>query len=471
MALALFDRVQETSASTGTGPILLTGAVLGYQTFSSVSGAPFDQHYYTITDQTASANWEVGFGEYEIATNTLTRTTVLSSSNGGALVNFTSGALYVFVTYPASRAVYVTDLGEIKANVTTPAVVSISSGGTNSNTQTTGFARLKGFINRTGGSTVNLGDNTEYYQYFTGTTAPSVRLPNPTLVPTPVPLGTAYCLINNTTVSVPIRNSANSATFATIPPGVTVVCVLVDNTINTAASWKFLFQFPQVTGSTTGSVLLTSPTLAAGLTSANRAPLKYTSGTNLTTVEAGAKEYDGVVFFATPNTTSGRAYQPSTHIFRLAANGAAIGPAIANFFGATSAINLVANGFYEIEAHCYFLKTTADIVTVTVTTSVAPLNLNGVIQTGAITGGTATGAAQQIALFSSTATGSAFGATGTLTTGVNHYMKISLIVDAAASNSNLRINFTSGSGTVTPLRGSYYKTTRLPAANTGLFAA
>ena len=466
MALALYDRVQETSASTGTGPILLTGAVLGYQTFLSVSTSPSDQHYYTITDQVASADWEVGFGNYDPATNTLDRTTVLSSSNGGALVNFTSGALYVFVTYPASKAVYVTELGEIKANVATPAVVAIQNGGTASNTTTKAFAAITGFESWGGGSTVNLDNGSQYYQVFTGTTASSVRLANPLVAD--VNLATTFCIVNNSTVALPIRNNTGVTLYVTVPPGVTVVCILVDKTVNTAASWKFLFQFPQV--STTGSVQLTSPVLAAGIATASRSPLKYTSGTNLTTVEAGAKEYDGVVFFATPNTTSGRAYQPSTHIFRLAANGAAIGPAIANFFGATSAINLVASGFYEIEAHCYFLKTTADIVTVTVTTSVAPLNLNGVIQTGAITGGTATGAAQQIALFNSTATGAAFGATGTLVAD-NHYMKISLIVDAAASNSNLRINFTSGSGTVTPLRGSYYKTTRLPAANTGLFAA
>lgn len=468
MALALYDRVQETSASTGTGPILLTGAVLGYQTFLSVSSAPIEQYYYTITDQVASADWEVGFGDYEIATNTLTRTTVLSSSNGGALVNFTSGALYVFVTYPASRAVYVTDLGEIKANVATPAVVAIQNGGTASNTITKAFAAITGFQPRPGGSTASLGDGSQYYQVFTGTTASSVRLPNPPVAD--VNLGTTFCIVNNSTIALPIRNNTGVTLYTTAPPGVTVVCVLIDKVGNTAANWKFLFQFPQGSA-TSSSVLLTSPSLAAGVATANRSPLKYTAGTNLTTVEAGAKEYDGVVFFATPNTTSGRAYQPSTHIFRLAANGAAIGPAIANFFGANSAINLVASGFYEIEAHCYFLKTTADIVTVTVTTSVAPLNLNGVIQTGEITGDTATGAAQQIALFNSTATGAAFGATGTLTTGVNHYMKISLIVDAAASNSNLRIDFTSGSGTVTPLRGSYYKTTRLPTANTGLFAA
>lgn len=468
MALALFDRIQETSTTTGTGPLTLTGAVLGYRTFLSVNtGAAQDQHYYTITDQTASADWEVGFGEYDVATNTFTRTTVLSSSNAGALVNFTSGALYIFATYPGGRAVYVDSAGLIRSNATTPAVLSIQNGGTNSNNVTKAFSAIKSFVANGSGSTLSLGDGNEYYQLLTGAGASTARLPNPLLGA--VGVGTAFCIINNSTVAAAIRNSTGATLYATIPPGVTVECVLVDATVNTVASWKFNWWFPQA--STTGSVLLTSPTLAAGLATAARAPLKYTSGTNLTTVEAGAKEYDGVVFFSTPNTTSGRAFQPSTHIFRLAANGAAIGPAIANFFGATSAINLVANGFYEIEAHCYFLKTTADVVTVTVTTSVAPLNLNGVIQTGAVTGGTATGAAQQIALFNSTATGSAFGATGTLTTGVNHYMKISLIVDAAASNSNLRINFTSGSGTVTPLRGSYYKITRLPAANTGIFAA
>lgn len=465
MAFELFDRVQETSSTTGTGPLTLTGAVLGYQTFLSVSLDTVDEHYYTITDQTASANWEVGYGGYEAATNIFTRTTVFSSSNGGALVDFTSGALYIFVTYPASRAVYVNSSSQITSNLTS-AKLAVGNGGTNGGTLTQGLANLKGFTAAFGG-TINLSDGSSYYQLFTGATATQARLFDPTTIAT-LGKGTSFCFVNNATVASTIRNSTGATTYVTIPPGVTVECVLVDSSVNTAASWKFLFQFPQI--STTGSVQLTSPVLAAGIATASRSPLKYTAGTNLTTVEAGAKEYDGVVFFATPNTTSGRAYAPSTHIFRLAANGTAIGPTIANFFGANSAINLIASGFYEIEAHCYFLKTTADTVTVTVTTSVAPLNLNGVIQTGAITGDTATGAAQQIALFNSTATGSAFGATGLLAA-ANHYMKILLIVNAAASNSNLRINFTSGSGTVTPLRGSYYKTTRLPAANTGLFAA
>lgn len=465
--MILYDRIQETSSTTGTGTLTLTGAVLGYRSFSSAATFPTEPFYYTITDQSPSADWEVGIGTFDLAANTFSRDTVYSSSNGGALVNFTSGALYVFHTYPARAAVYADDSNSIGTNTATGGKLNIAFGGTSADNVTEAFRNIKGFTVNSSGSTISPDIGSDYYQLLTGASASNIRLPNP--LAGLLGVGISFCIINNSTVAAPIRNSTGATLYVTLPPAASVVCILVDSTINTAASWKFFFQFSQT--STTGSVQLISPTLAAGIATASRAPLKYTSGTNLTSPEAGAKEYDGVVFYSTPNTTSGRAYQPSTHIFRLAANGAAIGPGIANFFGATSAINLIANGFYEIEAHCYFLKTTADIVTVTVTTSVAPLNLNGVIQTGAVTGGTATGAAQQIALFNSTATGAAFGATGTLTTGVNHYMKISLLVDAAASNSNLRINFTSGSGTVTPLRGSYYKTTRLPAATTGSFAA
>jgi hypothetical protein len=100
MPLILADRVQETSATTGTGTLTLAGAVLGYQTFAAGIGSG-NTCYYTITN--AAGSWEVGIGT--VGTGTLTRTTVLSSSNSGSLVSFT-GTLNVFVTYPAGRAVY-----------------------------------------------------------------------------------------------------------------------------------------------------------------------------------------------------------------------------------------------------------------------------------------------------------------------------------------------------------------------------
>ena len=201
------------------------------------------------------------------------------------------------------------------------------------------------------------------------------------------------------------------------------------------------------------------------------APIKLTAGTNLTTAVAGTVEYDGVRFYETTDTSSGRGYVPSAQIFRLSANGSAIGPTIANFFGANSAINLAASGAYELEAYLYFTKTTAGTVVVTLTSSVAVINLNGTVQYGNAAGGTATGAANQISLFASAATGAAFGASGSLTTAVNHAFIVRAVFDSAASASNMRINVTSSAGTVTPLRNSYYKITRLPASNTGSFAA
>jgi len=103
MGLVLKDRVLETCTAPGTGAVTLLGAVTGYQTFSSAIGNA-NTCYYTIADQNG-ANWEVGIGTYTSSGNTLTRTTVLSSSNGGATTNFTSGTQNVFVTYPSERSV------------------------------------------------------------------------------------------------------------------------------------------------------------------------------------------------------------------------------------------------------------------------------------------------------------------------------------------------------------------------------
>jgi len=107
MALILKDRVKETSSSSGTGNITLSGAFPGYQTFNAAiaSGSTV---YYTIHNLTAGDDdeWEVGVGTFT-SPSTLSRDTVLSSSTGSK-VNFTAGAsgLEVFVTQPAEQALY-----------------------------------------------------------------------------------------------------------------------------------------------------------------------------------------------------------------------------------------------------------------------------------------------------------------------------------------------------------------------------
>lgn len=107
MALVIADRVKETSTTTGTGTLTLGGAVTGYQTFGTAIGSG-NTCYYAITLDSA---WEVGLGT--VGTGTLSRDTVLASSNSGSLVNFAAGTKEVFVTYPAGKAVYKDSAGYV----------------------------------------------------------------------------------------------------------------------------------------------------------------------------------------------------------------------------------------------------------------------------------------------------------------------------------------------------------------------
>lgn len=102
MAFIVADRVKETTTTTGTGTVTLLGASTGFQSFAVIGDANIT--YYTIAAQTGT-EWEVGIGTYTSSGTTLARTTVLSSSNSGSLVNFSAGTKDVFVTYPAERAV------------------------------------------------------------------------------------------------------------------------------------------------------------------------------------------------------------------------------------------------------------------------------------------------------------------------------------------------------------------------------
>lgn len=106
MALVLKDRVKETTTTTGTGTVTLAGAVTGFQSFSVIGNA--NTTYYVIAGQNTN-EWEVGIGTYTASGTTLSRDTVLESSNSGSLVNFSAGVKDVFVTYPAENAVFASD--------------------------------------------------------------------------------------------------------------------------------------------------------------------------------------------------------------------------------------------------------------------------------------------------------------------------------------------------------------------------
>ena len=110
MALVLKDRVKETSTTAGTGTLTLAGAVTGFQSFAAVGDG--NSTYYAIADNATGA-WEVGIGTYTASGTTLSRTTVLSSSNAGSLVSFAANPKDVFVTYPSERAVWLDSAGSV----------------------------------------------------------------------------------------------------------------------------------------------------------------------------------------------------------------------------------------------------------------------------------------------------------------------------------------------------------------------
>ena len=118
MTLALNDRVKETTTVTGTGTATLLGATTGFQSFAVIGNA--NTTYYCIADQ-GGANWEVGIGTYTTSGTTLARTTVLASSNAGALVVFTTGVKDVFVTYPSEKGVWYDASGNVLFTGTTTA--------------------------------------------------------------------------------------------------------------------------------------------------------------------------------------------------------------------------------------------------------------------------------------------------------------------------------------------------------------
>ena len=104
MALVINDRVKVNSTTTGTGAFALGAAVTGFETFAQGIGNN-NTTYYCIFNQ-GTNEFEVGLGTLDGTSANLTRTTVISSSNSDAAVNFSAGTKDVFCTLPASKSVY-----------------------------------------------------------------------------------------------------------------------------------------------------------------------------------------------------------------------------------------------------------------------------------------------------------------------------------------------------------------------------
>jgi hypothetical protein len=185
VALKLADRVVELSTSTGTGAFTLSGAQAGYQAFSSRL-ANGDTTYYTIQgkngDGSLNNEWEVGLGTY--SSGTLTRDTVLDSSNSGSLVNFSAGNKDVFIDLPSEKAVVLDDTDKVS-----------------------GYAITGGSINNT-----PIGATTASTGRFTSVTTPSVTATTNDLTLSAISTGAVKFNTANGT-QVQINDSANTGQY------------------------------------------------------------------------------------------------------------------------------------------------------------------------------------------------------------------------------------------------------------------
>jgi hypothetical protein len=172
MPLELKDRVLETASAPGTGTVTLLGASLGYQSFNTALTSG-NTTYYAIADL-GGANWEVGIGTFT-SPNQLARNTILESSGGGTIVNFSSGIQNVFITYPAEKSVNldasnnVSPLGTIASGTWNATAIVTTYGGTGLTSYTAGDLPYYA----TGTALSKLGIGTNGYILTSNGTAPT----------------------------------------------------------------------------------------------------------------------------------------------------------------------------------------------------------------------------------------------------------------------------------------------------------
>jgi len=180
MALVLKDRVKQSASAPGTGTITLGTVASGFQSFSVVGDG--NTTYFAIVD-VASGDWEVNYGTYTASGTTLSRNaTPLSSSAGGALVNFT-GTVDVFVTYPSSRSAYQNEAGTQVVQQSFGAITATSAALT-TGTITTAPAANTDIVNKT---------------YVDTLVASGIHFHQPVMVESPTNLNATY---NNGTAGV-----------------------------------------------------------------------------------------------------------------------------------------------------------------------------------------------------------------------------------------------------------------------------
>jgi hypothetical protein len=301
MALALFDRVQETTTTTGTGSVTLAGAVPGFQSFAVVGNG--NTCYYTIVDGSA---WEVGIGTYSTSGPTLARTTVLSNSSGNTSpITLAAGTKSIFLTYPAEKSVNldasdnVSPLGTVSSGVWQGSTVGVAYGGTgvtassgaNSVVLRDGSQNIA--VNRVNqsntnttaaGGTTALSAASSYIHTLVGTGGQTYTLPDATTLTT----GVAFVFNNLATGTLTIANYAGT-TIGTIPSGgAGAVFLTLNSTVG--GTWDLHAYLPEGVTFGTNAFNLGTSIISGGTWQGGTIQTAY-GGTGLTSYTSGGAVY------------------------------------------------------------------------------------------------------------------------------------------------------------------------------------
>jgi hypothetical protein len=276
MALVLKDRVKETSTTAGTGTLTLAGASAGFQSFSAIGNG--NTTYYAIVDSTAGT-WEVGIGTYTSSGTTLSRDTVLSSSNSGSLVTFSSNSKDVFVTYPSEKSVY-----EDASNV----VVQQNYGAITA----TSAALTTGTVSTTPASNTDIANK----QYVDGLVTQGISYHEPVFVESPNTTGNLNATYNNGTAGV----------GATLTNAGTQVALTVDGILMTVG--KRVLIYNQTAQAQNGVYTVTT----VGDGSTNWVLTRSTDANTYGVRDPNALGYNDAFFVTNGNTGAGETYVCTT---------------------------------------------------------------------------------------------------------------------------------------------------------------
>jgi hypothetical protein len=297
MPLVLKDRVQEVTTTSGTGTLTLTGAIAGFQTFSTAIGNG-NTTFYTIVDSTTGV-WEVGVGT--VGAGTLARTTVLANSSGTTTpLNLAGNSSSVFCTYPSEKSVNldasgnVSPLGTIASGTWQGTTVGVAYGGTGVTTSSGASSVVLrdsnqniavNRLNQSDTSTTSAGGTTalttasSYIQTLIGTSGQTYTMPDATTLAT----GVAFLFNNRSTGTLTLQDYA-AGPLGTITPGGAGAVFLTDNS-TVGGTWDLHGYLPEGVTWGTNALNLGTTIISNGTWQGGTIGTAY-GGTGLTTFSA-----------------------------------------------------------------------------------------------------------------------------------------------------------------------------------------